>query len=347
MSAGGSGNSAVAYWESSPSLGGPYTQIPDPNGREATYSTGRADYTTQPKATAIVDAQASDVFVRVSMVPTINSTLLAASSFATITTFGTSAVANSPLTTKGDLFTHDTGEQRLPVGIDTQVLVADSAESTGLKYANTASANIPDFSSSKTYKIGDLVIHSNKIYHNIIAITAPGSFNGTEWKIITIVEEIGRVELLSPSNTMDLVVIGNFRNIRIVYRINPTDTFLAQCQFNEDTGTNYSEIWSDSFGTVDSTINDDDIIVGPSGGSSTPIYGVMTIYSDENEERIGSVVATGQGGMGEGVTPEPFNLSFKWDETLTPLTSINFIVTFPTGGAQYGSGSYAIAYGWD
>jgi hypothetical protein len=44
----------------------------------------------------------------------------------------------SPLTTKGDLYTYDTDSQRLGVGTNGQVLTADSAEATGLKWANTA-----------------------------------------------------------------------------------------------------------------------------------------------------------------------------------------------------------------
>lgn len=40
----------------------------------------------------------------------------------------------SPLTTKGDLYTYDTGNARLPVGTDGQILSADSAETTGLKW---------------------------------------------------------------------------------------------------------------------------------------------------------------------------------------------------------------------
>lgn len=43
---------------------------------------------------------------------------------------------SSPLTTKGDIYVHDgTQNQRLPVGTNGQVLVADSAETAGLKWA--------------------------------------------------------------------------------------------------------------------------------------------------------------------------------------------------------------------
>ena len=42
---------------------------------------------------------------------------------------------SSPLTTKGDLYTYDTANQRLPVGADTYVLTADSTQATGLKWA--------------------------------------------------------------------------------------------------------------------------------------------------------------------------------------------------------------------
>jgi hypothetical protein len=47
--------------------------------------------------------------------------------------------AGSPLTTKGDLYTYSTTDARLAVGTNGQVLVADSAEATGLKWASAGS----------------------------------------------------------------------------------------------------------------------------------------------------------------------------------------------------------------
>jgi hypothetical protein len=63
---------------------------------------------------------------------------------------------SSPLTTKGDVYTYDTDNQRLGVGSNGQVLTADSAEATGIKWAtpSTATSYLREESFSTT--TGDL-----------------------------------------------------------------------------------------------------------------------------------------------------------------------------------------------
>jgi len=58
-----------------------------------------------------------------------------------LTTSGGGGIS-SPLTTKGDLFTYDTDNQRLGVGTDGQALIADSAEATGLKWGTISADNM-------------------------------------------------------------------------------------------------------------------------------------------------------------------------------------------------------------
>ena len=50
------------------------------------------------------------------------------------------ASGTSPLTTKGDLYTYDTTNARLPIGLDTQILLADSSTTTGLKWGTNTAA---------------------------------------------------------------------------------------------------------------------------------------------------------------------------------------------------------------
>lgn len=50
---------------------------------------------------------------------------------------------SSPLTTKGDLYTYSTADARLPVGTNGQVLMADSAQAAGVKWASIPGADAP------------------------------------------------------------------------------------------------------------------------------------------------------------------------------------------------------------
>jgi hypothetical protein len=58
------------------------------------------------------------------------------------------AASLSPLTTKGDLYTFDTADARLPVGADGEQIVADSSTSTGLAYSPAPAVGNPVINSA-------------------------------------------------------------------------------------------------------------------------------------------------------------------------------------------------------
>jgi hypothetical protein len=82
----------------------------------------------------------------------------------------------TPLTTKGDLFTFSTVDARLGVGTNGQTLVADSSTSTGLKWAAPASG-MTKITSGTFSNVASIAIDSvfSSTYKNYVAVITCGA----------------------------------------------------------------------------------------------------------------------------------------------------------------------------
>lgn len=93
--------------------------------------------------------------------------------------WGTPSGSASPLTTKGDLYTYDTADARLPIGTDGYVLTADSAETTGLKWAAASGGGGASMVFERSIE-GDLYTTT------LMPIIVPDELNGLEVKEVRI-----------------------------------------------------------------------------------------------------------------------------------------------------------------
>ena len=101
--------------------------------------------------------------------PTGSSSAVLAAIQTIIDSYAGGGSGSSPLTTKGDIYTHNTSaDARLPVGLDTQVLIADSSTTTGLKWGSNTAATPTGYYGAFQDNLTQTAVASNVGYAMIL-----------------------------------------------------------------------------------------------------------------------------------------------------------------------------------
>ncbi|MCP3906898.1 MAG: hypothetical protein GY712_02665, partial [Oceanicoccus sp.] len=115
-------------------------QLITPSGADRTVELPPEAVTNHPHLIACAAGASYDVVIKDDAGATTYATLVAGE-FALCLSSGAAwavqkfGASGSPLTTKGDLWGYSTADVRIPIGTDTHVLTADSAEALGVKWA--------------------------------------------------------------------------------------------------------------------------------------------------------------------------------------------------------------------
>jgi len=141
----------------------------------------------------------------------------------------------TPLTTKGDLFTFDTADARLPVGANGHTLVANSATATGLEW--------------KVDPVADLVTTAGDTLYATAADTLVRLGIGTAGQVLTVNSGATAPEWVAPAGGLTFAGVS-LQQTTGQSISNNTDTFLTFDTENFDTDAFHDDVTNNTRITI-------------------------------------------------------------------------------------------------
>lgn len=230
----------------------------------------------------------------------------------------------SPLTTKGDLYSFDTDNARLPIGTDGQILVADSNESTGLKWQGNNTIGTKVIVQGQMNTTQSFTSTAERIDYVDSTLDVNGEWDNTAHRFTVAASGAGVYQFI---NTIFINNSGGWIQIFIkkngvTQRITGTDfadswdTPIGATNIDLVVG-DYVEFWLDS--TVSFSV--DATWYALNNFQITKIGDSVTIYNAPAEPRIVSVASTATLSISSSAT----------DQSIITAQSEALTIAAPTG----------------
>lgn len=236
--------------------------------------------------------------------------------------------SDSPLTTKGDVYTYDSADARLPVGANGTLLQADSAETTGLKWASVAGT-------------GDVTAAAVLTDNSIVR--GDGGAKGVQDSGLLIDD----TDNLSGVASLDIAVGGDVQ-INSVSVLNATTLGSAVVSSSlTSVGTIATGVWNGTTiavadgGTGATTLGDGFVLLGSGTGAITALDVTAKgslLAGDGTTDPVALAVGTNDFVL-TADSAQPSGLKWAAGGSSSPLTTKGDIYTYSTVDARLGVGT--------